>query len=74
MSTGVNHHDRDQSTGPDLVPAGAPDWVTAELISDTLSTWQPYYADTLTPEDALRIILNVGRFIDVLVLDAEGRR
>lgn len=52
-----------------LVPDGAPDWVTAELIADTLETWQPYYQITLTTEEALEIILSVGRFLDLAVLE-----
>ena len=48
------------------VPSGAPAWITAELIADTISTWQPYYEGPLTPEDALEILLDVGRLIDLL--------
>lgn len=47
------------------VPPGAPDWVTADLIEKTIRVWQPYYADPLTPEDALAIIQSVGRLIEV---------
>ncbi len=62
-------------TGPDAlpgtlvpalaVPAGAPRWVTPELLADTLRVWQPYYGN-LTPQDALSIILNVSNLFDVL--------
>lgn len=48
------------------VPADAPPWVSAELIELTLKTWQPYYRETLTPEDAAYIIMSVGRLFDVL--------
>jgi hypothetical protein len=48
------------------VPADAPPWVSAELIEQTLRTWQPYYQTTLTPEVALYIIMSVGRLFDVL--------
>ena len=47
------------------VPAGAPRWVTPELLADTLRVWQPYYGN-LTPQDALNIIVNVGNLFDVL--------
>lgn len=47
------------------VPAGAPRWVTPELLADTLRVWQPYYGN-LTPQDALSIIMNVGNLFDVL--------
>ena len=47
------------------VPAGAPRWVTPELLADTLRVWRPYYGN-LTPDDALSIILNVGNLFDAL--------
>ncbi len=50
---------------PVAVPAGAPRWVTPELLADTLRVWQPYYG-SLTPQDALNIIVNVGNLFDVL--------
>ena len=34
---------------PGVVPAGTPDWITAELIAQTIRVWQPYYAAVLTP-------------------------
>lgn len=53
------------------VPSGAPTWVTAELIEHTIRVWQPYYADPLTPIDALAIIQSVGRLIEVFSGEAE---
>ena len=50
------------------VPAGAPSWVTPERIEHTLRVWQPFYQDQLIPEDALEIIMNVGRLVNVLSL------
>jgi hypothetical protein len=47
------------------VPAGAPRWVTPELLADTLRVWQPYYG-SLTPQDALSIIMDVANLFDVL--------
>lgn len=49
-----------------VVPGGAPTWVTAELIAHTLRVWQPYYAERLTPEDALAMIQAAGSLIEVL--------
>lgn len=46
------------------VPSGAPSWVTRELIEKTISVWQPYYADRLTDDEALAMILNVARLFD----------
>lgn len=48
------------------VPAGTPDWITAELIEQTIRVWQPYYQAVLTAEEAVTMILNVGRLYDVL--------
>jgi hypothetical protein len=47
------------------VPKGAPSWVTPEAIADTLRVWQPYYKQKLTDDDALEIIMNVTRLVDV---------
>jgi len=47
------------------IPAGAPRWVTPELLADTLRVWEPYYG-SLTPQDGLNIILNVSNLFDVL--------
>lgn len=49
-----------------IVPAGTPDWITVELIEQTIRVWQPYYPHLLTPEEAVTMILNVGRLFDVL--------
>lgn len=54
-----------------VVPAGAPAWITAELLEKTLVVWQPYYDKTLTAEDALGMILDVASLFNVL---SEGDR
>ena len=48
------------------VPAGAQEWITAELIGDTIATWQPYYAEPLTEQEALEMLLHVGLLRDLL--------
>jgi hypothetical protein len=48
------------------VPAGAPSWVTPELLEHTIRVWQPYYQVQLIPADALEIIMSVGQLVDVL--------
>ena len=48
------------------LPAGAPQWVTIELIEHTIRVWQPFYRDQLIPEDALEIIMGIGRMVEVL--------
>jgi hypothetical protein len=47
-------------------PSGAPSWVTADLIKQTIKVWQRFYPTPLTADDALAIILNVAELIDVL--------
>ena len=60
----------DRRVDPDAaawaVPAGLPAWITADLIAETLRAWQPYYAEPLTPEDAIGILLNVGNLFGAL--------
>ena len=51
---------------PMRVPAGAPRWITSELIALTIRVWQPFYPDQLIPEDALVIITGVSRMVDIL--------
>lgn len=49
-----------------IVPAGAPSWVTAELIELTLKTWQPFYSHQLIESDALEMIAGVDRLFGVV--------
>ncbi len=49
-----------------VVPSGAPSWVTPELLEKTVKVWQPYYEEELIPEDALAIIMGVGRIFEFL--------
>jgi hypothetical protein len=49
-----------------IVPAGAPDWITPALVETTIRVWQPYYEATITPEEAVIMILNVGLLYDAL--------
>ena len=51
---------------PGVSPPGAPSWITADLIELTLKTWQPFYETQLTPDDALAIIIEVGRLFEAL--------
>ena len=46
------------------VPVGAPEWVTPELLADTLATWHAMYSEPLTAIDALEILLGVSRLCD----------
>lgn len=51
---------------PNRVPAGAPEWVTPELIEHTIKVFQPKYNEPLTPETALEMILNTVHLFDWL--------
>ena len=48
------------------LPSGAPAWVTAELLADTIVVWQPYYSESLTDQTALDLVLGVGRLFAAL--------
>lgn len=55
------------STGVDILPPATecvPSWITQELIAETLETWQPYYNHSLTPNDAIEMLRNVGRLFE----------
>ncbi len=39
---------------------GVPSWITPNLIADTISAWQRYYAEPLTAKDAIGILMGVG--------------
>ena len=43
-----------------------PTHANAELIEATIRVWQPYYKEVLTPEEAVTMILTVGRLFDDL--------
>jgi hypothetical protein len=49
-----------------IVPDGAPDWITNELLVETLETWQPYYDGSLTVEDALEILIGVTKLFEFI--------
>jgi hypothetical protein len=49
-----------------VVPGGAPAWITPQLMAQTIETWQPYYRDSLTAQEAVDILLGVGRLLDIL--------
>lgn len=51
----------DAASAAPALPPGTPAWLTAELVALTLKTWGPHYPEGLTPEDAVAMILAVGR-------------
>jgi hypothetical protein len=49
-----------------IIPAGTPEWITPELVEETIRVWQPYYAEVLSPDEAITMIRNVGRLFQAL--------
>ena len=49
-----------------ILPAGTPDWITADLIEQTIRVWQPYYGAVISPEEAVTMIQSVGRLYQAL--------
>lgn len=46
--------------------AGAPHWVTHNLVEKTICVMQRYYDRPLTPDDALEIITNISLLFGAL--------
>lgn len=49
-----------------VVPEGTPTWITPALIRETIVTWQPFYRDSMTVDDAVKILTRVGQLFEVL--------
>jgi hypothetical protein len=64
----VLRQDTSSAAGPTQQGSGParPDWITSELIALTLATWQPYYTETLTDDDAVEMLMTVGNLYRVL--------
>jgi hypothetical protein len=45
---------------------GWPKWITTEMITDTIQTWQPYSQTVLTAEDAVQMLVQVRRLNEAL--------
>ena len=65
MKTKAAAHKR-ETEQESIVPDGAPDWITDDLIVETLETWQPYYGGSLTVEDALEILVGVTKLFEFI--------
>lgn len=59
---------RSQGALQELTPRspGAPSWITAELVAETLRVWQPYYRERLTEVEAIEILLNAAHLLGAL--------
>ncbi|WDI43704.1 hypothetical protein [Bremerella sp. P1] len=47
------------------IPPGTSDWITDELIRNTIETWQPYSEQEVDSETAAAILINVGELLDL---------
>ena len=62
----LKHRNADPASVRIVVPAGAPSWVTEELIELTLKTWQPFYSRQLIETDALEMITGVDQLFGMM--------
>ncbi|MCG8587010.1 MAG: hypothetical protein MI757_20075 [Pirellulales bacterium] len=51
---------------PLMLPEGLPDWITQDLVRQTLDVWQPRYGRELTTDEAIEILRNVVRLAEFL--------
>ena len=52
------------------IPPGTSDWITDELIRNTIETWQPYSEQEIDSEAAAAILINMGELLDVPIEQA----
>lgn len=50
------------------LPPGAPDWISPDLLGETIQTWQPKSSTQLTAEDAVEILTLFGQLFEVVGL------
>lgn len=54
---------------------GCEPWITPAMVRGTLDTWQPYYADRLSADEAVGLLMRVGKLYEILAeQDAEPER
>lgn len=51
---------------PIALPPGTPEWVTPELVRETLEVFQPDANERLTEKDAVEMIVSVGNIYGAL--------
>jgi hypothetical protein len=68
MATQGTHMATDDcpETASAISPSEMPRWITEELITETIRVWQPRYGKPISTDEALQIILSVGRLREVL--------
>ena len=48
-----------------------PEWITPELIDETVRVWQPYYTHALSEQEAVDILCSVSRMVEILATTAQ---
>jgi len=43
-----------------------PVWISEQVIAETKEVWSPKYGHALTTEEALEILLSMGRLLDAI--------
>ena len=51
---------------PAVRSSARPEWITDQLIAETIAVWSPYYDHELTTAEALEILTNMGRILDAI--------
>jgi|CXWL01.1.fsa_nt_gi hypothetical protein len=49
------------------LPPGTPEWITPELVEQTVAVWQPRYETPLSIEDAVAILVGSTRLLRLLM-------
>lgn len=55
------------------LPPGTPEWITPELVEQTVAVWQPRYETPLSIEDAVAILIGSTRLLRLLVEESSGK-
>jgi len=58
---------------PSFANRTLPGWITPAVIAETRAVWQPFYAEELTEDDVLEILLNTGNLFRILHEGARGK-
>lgn len=70
----MNDKTKDPQTDEQCAPPATPAWITPERIAHTLTVWQRYTEERLTQEDAVAILISVGKLFDAIGLTGQPAR
>ncbi len=60
--------DRPEGNAGVFVPSHSVDWISNELLDQTIRIWQPLAVESLTHDDAMRILINVAQLFEAIGL------